>query len=231
MALPSREYFYLEEVAKRWSASLNDVQYYIENGLIETRVWLRNVMVEFGSYECTDGHDYSVLHEVKPVNGLYALCAEDCWILFRKGKVGLDYLRSNNQDEYCRVRNESGVKIKLCDLVVTSKACADFEKENGISTDIIRLAVDNTGFKYYHNFSEVSINGINFLLGFVQANVVKILYEAHLKGTPWVYGKEALRSSNAETMRMVDLFKRQDNWRELILSDGKGSYRLNLSQL
>jgi len=230
MALPNREYFYLEEVASRWSASMLDVQYYIETGLLEARVWFRNVTVEFGCYEMTaDGQDYSIPHDIKPVSGLYALCAEDCRMLFRKGKVALDYLRSHNQDEYCRIRNENGLKIKLCDLVITAQACEYFEKQNSIGQNASQLASDNNGFKYYNNFSEVSINGIKFKLGTVQANVVKLLYEAHLSGTIWIHGKEVLRSSNAETMRMLDLFKRHVQWRQLILSDGNGLYRLNIT--
>ncbi|MCE3232463.1 MAG: hypothetical protein K0R98_720 [Rickettsiaceae bacterium] len=232
MALPHREYFYLEEVAKRWSVSLLDIQYYVENGVLEARVWLRNIVVELGNYENSpDGKDYPVPHDVKPVSGLYALWPEDCRMLFRKGKVVLNHLRCHNSDEYCKIINDEGLKIKPCDLLITAEACLEFEKQNGIYPDeIVCLANDNTGFKYYNNFKEVSLNGNRFQLGPLQANVVKILHEAHLNGTPWVYGKEALRSSNAETMRMVDLFKRKDNWRELILSDGKGSYCLNIMQ-
>ncbi|MBL2590338.1 hypothetical protein ELK52_29445, partial [Klebsiella pneumoniae] len=37
-----------------------------------------------------------------------------------------------------------------------------------------------------------------------------------------------LCSSNAQTLRMVDLLKAKPNWRTLIVSDGRGYYRLNL---
>lgn len=230
MALPRREYFYLEEIAKRWLASELDIQYYIENGILEARILLRNVTVEFGCYETTaNGDSYPVSCDIKPVNGLYSMCPEDCWTLFRKGKVTLNYLRSYNKDEYCRIKHENGIKVRLSDIVITDQACMHFEKENGICPAQVRhLANDNPDFKHSNNYSDISINGTKYRLGPVQAKVIQILYEAYLKGHPWVYGKEVLRSSNAETMRMVDLFKSQDNWRDLILSDGKGSYRLNI---
>jgi hypothetical protein len=40
-----------------------------------------------------------------------------------------------------------------------------------------------------------------------------------------------LEEADAATMRLIDLFKRKTIWRQLVIADGKGRYRLNIEFL
>jgi hypothetical protein len=57
--------------------------------------------------------------------------------------------------------------------------------------------------------------------------VLRRLKSAGESDQPWVSGKTLLADSGAATMRLIDLFKRKPVWRQLIIADGKGCYRLN----
>lgn len=70
---------------------------------------------------------------------------------------------------------------------------------------------------------------IAFRLGDHQAQVAKMLFEAQARNQPWVSGKTLKHEVGFESQRLLDLFKSQKHWRKLILSDGRGKYRLNLN--
>lgn len=71
-------------------------------------------------------------------------------------------------------------------------------------------------------------NGYRFRLGPIQAQVVRALHEAALRGEAWQSGKAILSSAGSKSLRMADVFKSQQDWRELIRSDRRGGYRLNV---
>ena len=64
-----------------------------------------------------------------------------------------------------------------------------------------------------------------------QAAVLRLLDAASGSDNPWLDGKRLLDEANAATMRLIDLFKRKPAWRQLVLADGKGRYRLNCDLL
>ncbi len=239
MALPTREYFYLKELAKRWSATELDVQYYIENNLLNASVWLWNVNIEIGHYESISYKDANnVIDDVRSGSGLYVLRPNDCRHIFRRGSITLKYLSTDDKSKYCKIIKENGIELFPKDIVITHQECCAFEKQNSIYVNDCCFNCNDSNqasihkiplnFKQECNFNKVEINGITLSLGPVQANVVRLLYDAHMAGSPWLYGKEILYESKSETTKMVDLFKRNNNWRRLIISDGKGRYRLNL---
>lgn len=62
----------------------------------------------------------------------------------------------------------------------------------------------------------------------MQASVVRQLHEAWSAGQHWMSGKQLLTKAGANTLRMRDLFKTHPGWQTLLLSDGRGHYRINL---
>ena len=66
------------------------------------------------------------------------------------------------------------------------------------------------------------------MLGPIQARIVKNLHEDFMSGKEWSNGKKLLTTAQSSSMRMLDVFKSQNRWRELIVSDGRGNYRLNI---
>jgi hypothetical protein len=67
------------------------------------------------------------------------------------------------------------------------------------------------------------------VLGVVQAQVVRTLHAAALTDQPWLDGKRLLCEAGATSMRMSDVFKSKTGWRDLIVSDRRGRYRLRLN--
>ncbi len=63
-----------------------------------------------------------------------------------------------------------------------------------------------------------------------QATIIKLLHEAHLKGTPAVGKQELLAAIGSETSRVQDSFKQSPLWGTLVVSNRKprGTYQLNL---
>jgi len=83
-------------------------------------------------------------------------------------------------------------------------------------------------FEHDDSYQHVTIRGINFVLGDIQSNVIYLLHKASLTTNPWRRGKLLLDEADSEQIKLGELFKKQENWRELIKSDGRGGYRLNL---
>ena len=59
-------------------------------------------------------------------------------------------------------------------------------------------------------------------------DTIRALHEAALRGEAWQSGKAILSSAGSKSLRMADVFKSQQDWRELIRSDRRGGYRLNV---
>jgi hypothetical protein len=81
-------------------------------------------------------------------------------------------------------------------------------------------------FEHYNDFSKIFMYGRWYHLGSIQAKVVKQLYIASFTNYPWVCGKTLLYKAGSGSLRMRDLFKSQNRWQELIISDNKGNYCL-----
>ena len=83
-------------------------------------------------------------------------------------------------------------------------------------------------FSQRNDFSEVTLGDRTYTLGPIQAQVVRILYDAATTASPWRHGKLVLAEAGSSCTRMADLFKTQPEWRKLIQSDRRGKYRLNI---
>ncbi len=57
---------------------------------------------------------------------------------------------------------------------------------------------------------------------------MRALHAAAQGGSPWQNGKAILSRAGSKSLRMADVFKSQKDWRNLIRSDLRGGYRLNL---
>ena len=83
------------------------------------------------------------------------------------------------------------------------------------------------GFVHGRDYRKVSLDGLEWSLGPMQARVVAILHRAIRERAPWRSGKRVLEEAGSSSACMSGLFKRQPRWRDLIKSDGRGFYRLN----
>ncbi len=80
---------------------------------------------------------------------------------------------------------------------------------------------------YDELYQSVYFKGEHYSFGGVQANIIKQLHEAAVKGHERVHFKILLEKSGAQSMYMRDVFKSKPNWQKLILSDKRGYYWLH----
>jgi hypothetical protein len=242
MPLPPRSYFHLPELARRWDASMSDIACYTIDGLLEISVMTIGLVAETGTFE-VDGQGLFRLPEGERVlNGPQPVVASDLWPVFRHGSGQIGRFKPQIVNGYTEIASHQGpILVTLEDLLVTAPERDRFEQAYGLgpgksqsptSPEVTEAAGAHpaTGTQFVHrdDYSEVVFSGELFRLGPLQAAVVRRLHEASKSGNPWRPGKELLSNSSASTMRIVDLFKVKKNWRTLIVSDGRGNYRLNL---
>ena len=78
------------------------------------------------------------------------------------------------------------------------------------------------------DFSYIVLRGREHTFGETQAKIIKRLYMAYIDGNPWQYGKRLLADAGAGSERIHSVFKGKNNWQDVILSDHRGRFRLNL---
>ena len=71
------------------------------------------------------------------------------------------------------------------------------------------------------------LEGYRINFGEIQAAIVRHPYKASATDNPWVHGKTLLANAGSVSMVMRDAFRHQPHWKELIVSGGRGYYRLS----
>lgn len=226
MVAIDKAYFTLEEIEERWGVPRRDIAYLAENGMLKVSVRVFGVRIEVGSYEeDSEGRWFNIPEEQKSFHGLLGLLARDAHQLFHIGTATVQHFEASDWD-YCSVLwPEEGVPVKIEELVISRDERDRIEKQHGLlkaaSEAQQRLIPKN-------DFEEITLGARTYNFGPIQAKVVRILYEAANTESPWRHGKQVLAEAGSSCTRLADLFKTQPDWRELIQSDRRGKYRLNL---
>lgn len=237
MGLPPKSYFHLTEIAERWNASIQDLACYTLDGLLEIAVMTIGIRVETGRFDVNDRGVFRVPEGEKVLNGPQPVVSSDLWPVFRTGAGRITRFKPQSAQGYIDLSEDiDPIAVTLQDLLVTRSERKRFETAHGLAAGESSgppsgKSAEDCSFLQRNNYAEVVLNGEVFRLGLLQASIVRALHQASRSDNPWRHGKELLASSNAQTMRMVDLFKTKRNWRTLIASDGRGYYRLNIPDL
>lgn len=226
MATIEKDYFALEELEERWGVPQRDLAYLAENGLLKVSVRLYGVHLEHGGYEVDEaGRCHTIAEEQGPFHGLQDLRPHDVYRLFHDSAILVSHFEAA-KDRYCVVVDpKEGIRIRRDELVVRRQERDRVEERHGLG-GLKRASLPV--LEQRHDFSEVTLGDNLYLLGPIQARVVRILHEAALNGTPWRHGKAVLAEAGSSCTRLSDLFKKQPGWRMLIQSDRRGRYRLNI---
>ena len=84
-------------------------------------------------------------------------------------------------------------------------------------------------FRHSPDFRSVTLKGNYYTLTSLEAQVVQILYEQYLNGTPDVGKDYILEELGAKSKNMRDVFQSCKGWQNLIKKgERKGTYRLNI---
>ena len=226
MSLIEKAYFTLEELEERWQLPHRDLVYLAENGLLRLSVRLFGVQMEFGVYEeSADGEWFPVPQERSQLTGFQDLLERDVFRLFRQDQVDVARFHAPEQEYRDLIEPTQTVAIGREDLLVRREERDRVEAKH----ELVRKG-SAPSLNQSNDYRQVRTAGLMFNLGPVQARVVKRLHQAATSSDPWCEGKFILGEAGSSSTRMADVFKSQPHWRRLIDSDGRGRYRLRLTQ-
>lgn len=221
-----KAYFTLPEILDRWSISEADLIYLAENDKLRLSVRVFGVPLELGDYEETaNGERFRVPWEQSRYSGLLDLHAQDVFQLFRCSESHLSDFRTPRAAYATLWGDAEPIFVMIGDLLLRREERDRFEAETGFSG--AEAGPKATVFSASAGYHEVRCGDRHFRLGPIQAQVVRALHEAALAGQPWQSGKAILSAAGSKSLKMSDVFKSQKYWRELIDSNGRGTYRLN----
>ena len=228
MSLIEKEYFTLSEVIDALGMPWTDIIYLAENGHLRLSVLVFQLPVDCGYCDHTgqDNFDRAGVGDPSNLTGLVDLGDRDAHLILKNGSAAVADFKAKPK-EHCNIAAGARPQtFKKDDLLLRRSERARLESLVKSKTAATRAE----HFTHSHGYREVTINGHRISLGARQADVVRQLHEAALRGNPWRNGKELLRNAGSESNRMHDLFKsKRLEWPLLIDSDGRGLYRLAIS--
>jgi hypothetical protein len=226
MGFVEKDYFSLQEIEIRWNLPHEDIAYLAENGLLKISVRVFRVHLEEGIQEQTeDGRWATGLVGREWHSGLLDLQAWDAFVLFRDGVVQIRHVAAEPGQYLSILEPHGGIEARQADIVVRRRERDRVEAQHGLGPE--QAPPSEAVVVHNNDYAEVLFNGRTFRFGQCQARIVRILHEAAKTESPWCHGKAVLGQAGSSGTRMVDLFKHKKGWRDLILSDGRGKYRLN----
>lgn len=230
MLFPEKKYQRLHDVKRQWGLKQEDLYYAIENGLLRTSIWLPMRSMEIGIIK---GGNF--IYEMQEhVEGFVGLRSQDCHAIFSQGQTNLRIFKSINQDKnILRLAYEPpqpDISVRITDLLILKEHKEQFEKNYNVA----KIKKDETykpepdiNFIASDNYKHVIMDEVEFHFGDVQAKIIEMLHDAALSRNPWIHGKTLISSTNSRAARMRDVFKKKKIWDHLLISDRRGSYRLN----
>ncbi|MFC4669427.1 hypothetical protein ACFO5X_12765 [Seohaeicola nanhaiensis] len=94
-----------------------------------------------------------------------------------------------------------------------------------------RAVPSQTGsFDHDDGYAHVTLQGVEYTLNPIQAGIVRVLHQSYQRGQVWVRG-EAIRNEvkfDGKSLSSAFRYMKNRDWQELIVSDRRGAYRLNL---
>lgn len=223
--LIEKDYFTLVEVLEHWQMPRRDAVYLAENGKLRLSVRVFHLRCEVGGIEeDKDSGRFRVPYQYMAISGLLELRERDVHALFRDGAVAVSCFYTP-ADEYLDIHEDAEpLVVRETDLLVSHE-----ERRRVEALLLPRLAESAPvapSFSHTTDYRDVSIGGVSFTLGPIQAQVVRLLHKHPLDKAGWCCGKKLLAKAGSSSIRMADVFKSQPNWRKLIESDRRGNYRL-----
>ncbi|MGO4917368.1 hypothetical protein [Pseudogemmobacter sp. W21_MBD1_M6] len=182
--------------------------------------------LEFGDYEVGEGGRlFRIPTDRRFFSGVVDLHARDVFHLFRSGEAHLSEFRALDANYAAIWGLAEPHYVVIGDLLMRRDERDRYEVKKGFS---VGGHMEEQAFIASRDYSEVRCNGHRFQLGPIQAAVVRALHRGAQAGKPWQNGKNILSEARSKSLRMSDVFKSKGNWRDLILSDRRGNYRINI---
>ncbi|MEM8833635.1 MAG: hypothetical protein AAGB32_03735 [Pseudomonadota bacterium] len=236
-----------QEAAEISGLSIGDIQDLMLHGKLKTSVYLPQVFVTKISENSYQGK--TILEKTDSVfKGYAGLKAEDVRKVLKSKKSAIRLFLGDEPDTELILKNASSdIWIKEEDLVILMDdfeiLVADIQPKREVKIksmrrldSLLQKASDAKSaqvtkiltFKHTGDYRSVIANGEEYHFGDVQAAIIKLLHEAAKTPSPWVHSKTLLSKSGSTSSRMRDIFKSKDVWKQIIASNKRGYYRLNV---
>lgn len=231
MAFPEKDYDKLKSLQKKLGISKEDVFYAVENGILRACIWLPLRYVErVAIKDCTfvfERHEHQC--------GFVGVRPEDCRRICSTGSARLRIFNCVCEAHHIlRLAYEPpqpSIAVRINDLVVLKEDQQKFKQHYNIAeTNVVDLHPEKPTDRFIatNDYRYVKLGDQEFHLGDIQARIIQMLHDASQSHKPWVHGKTLLHESASNAIRIRDIFKSKKGWRDLIISDDRGYYRLNI---
>jgi hypothetical protein len=231
MRIPEKKYFKINSLRKQWEISKEDMFYIVENGLLRATIWLPLRYVERIVMK-----NNMLIHEChEPKEGFVGLRPEDSRRVCGNGRAPLRTFTSVAQAGHIlKLTDEPpqpSVYVRVRDMLILKEDRDAFEAiydtaDNAISE--LEAEKCSSGFIPSQDYHYIEFRGEEYHLGDFQARIIEQLHDASQSLNPWVHGKILIYDAGSKATRLRDLFKKNYAWEGLIVSNKKGSYRLNI---
>lgn len=231
MAFLAKNYNRLESLQQKWNISTEDLFYAIENGILRACIWLPLRYVE----RIAIRDSIFVFEKQEHQCGFVGVRPEDCRRICSTGCAKLRIFNS-----VCEVGHilrlayeppQPDISVRISDLIVLREDQQKFEHNYEIpEANVVDLYPEKPTERFIatNDYRYVKLGEQEFHLGDIQARIIQMLHDASQSHKPWVHGKTLLHESASNAIRIRDIFKSKKNWRDLIVSDDRGYYRLNI---
>lgn len=135
MALPEKDYLYLQELIRRWRIAEADLRYFAEQGLLEVQAWLDETMVKiFRNTRTEDGTLASIQIGIGTYKGHAIVEPDELRKIFSASPQPVFFFRNPHNGEAIKIHhnNKNPPSIGIEDLVISRKERDRFETAHGI---------------------------------------------------------------------------------------------------
>lgn len=138
MALPEKNYYYLQELICRWSVAGTDLRYFAEQGLLEVQTWLDETMVKvFCTKRTEDGDVAPIQTGVGTYKGYAIVEPDELRKIFSSSPQPVTFFRNPHNNESIKIHhNHKKPVIGVEDLVVSRIERDKFESQHGIEPSL-----------------------------------------------------------------------------------------------
>ena len=197
--LPQRVYYSLPDLESLWSVSASEIKEWLVHRQLVACVWLP-LMLFHEEREREEGACVVLTRELVHHGGYTRLNSHRCRALFSKGELCLREFPNEAGDGRLMLPDEADCySFTLSELVVLDEERERFESLHG-------LRVPKNG-EFDPSFKILRHEGKSYSFGDMQAQIVRLLYEAAENGEAWQHGKRILGEVGSQSYTLSNVFR------------------------
>jgi hypothetical protein len=230
--IPERLYYPLHDLAPHWGVGDSDLRQWLAGGVMTAVHWLPLMSV----IERNEDEEESERTEfLRHWEGYVRMSEHQCGRIFRQGWITLrEFAALDGELKFRLPESSDDLVIDPDDLVILEAERKRMEAQFPGLANPLRArneepqpAAEPAAYAIDPTYRIVRVDERDYRFGETQARVLRLLSDAARKGEPWQSGKHLLRLAGSQSFSLSNLFKRHVVWRELVISNKRGFYRLN----